>query len=163
MKTKRSLLKICLLGAMLLLPAVAQAQFIFTTDNGAITITGYSGDSSASLTIPAAINGFPVTGIGAGAFYDQTTLTSVSIPDSVTSIGSGAFYYCQNLASVNIPASVTNIGSAAFSYCGLTSIAIPSSIANIPDQAFYYCGSLTNVISARNLSGLPAERKHKIV
>src|SRR5262245_20647853 len=49
-----------LLLLVLALPAVVQAQFNYTTDNGTITITGYAGPGGA-VTIPSTINGLPVT------------------------------------------------------------------------------------------------------
>ena len=57
-----------------------------------------------------------VTSIGSDAFK-YSSLTSVTIPNSVTSIGGSAFYYCSSLTSVTIPNSVTSIGSYAFEYC----------------------------------------------
>ena len=45
---------------------------------------------------------------------DCTSLTNVTIPNSVTSIGSYAFVFCTSLTSVTIPNSVTSIGEAAF-------------------------------------------------
>src|SRR5688572_15449162 len=104
-----------LLWLLLTLPAVAQAQFNYTTDNGAITITGYTGPGGA-LAIPATINGLPVTTIGNYAFQNRINVTSVTIPNSVTSIGDSAFDYCTSLTSVTIPDSVTHIGDGAFYY-----------------------------------------------
>src|SRR5712691_4247888 len=109
MKTKNIVLALALLA----LPAVVQAQFTYTTNNGAITITGYTGPGG-DVTIPDTINGYPVTSIGYEAFYSCDSLTSVTIPNSVTSIGGYAFYYCTSLTNVTIPNSVTNIGSYAF-------------------------------------------------
>jgi len=51
------------------------------------------------------------------AFSRCTTLTSLTIPNSVTSIGEGAFSGCTSLASVTIGNSVTSIGDGAFSGC----------------------------------------------
>jgi hypothetical protein len=106
-----------------LLPAVAQAQFTFMTNNGAITISGYTG-LGGDVVIPSSTNGWPVTSIGDDAFFDRS-LTSVTIPDSVTSIGNEAFYVCNSLTNVMIGNSVTNIGIDAFAGCSsLTSIIV---------------------------------------
>src|SRR6478609_7428726 len=59
------------------LPAVAQAQFSYTVQNGTITITGYSGPGGA-VGIPATIGGLPVTSIGIFAFFAIGSLTSVT-------------------------------------------------------------------------------------
>ena len=88
------------LAILLLLAApAAQAQFSYSTNDGTITINGYTG-SGGALTIPIRINGLPVTSIGTSAFISLTSLTSVTIPDSVTSIGDSAFAYCIELTSV---------------------------------------------------------------
>ncbi|MCC8156775.1 MAG: leucine-rich repeat domain-containing protein, partial [Oscillospiraceae bacterium] len=53
-------------------------------------------------------------GIGSSAFYNCSSLSGVTIPNSVTSIGGSAFLGCSSLSSVTIPNSVTSIGSSAF-------------------------------------------------
>ena len=58
-RSRKSLLPLLLLA----LPAVVQAQYTYTTNNGAITITGYTGPGGA-VTIPSMTNGLPVTSIG---------------------------------------------------------------------------------------------------
>ena len=50
-------------------------------------------------------------------FQNCTSLTSVTIPDSVTSIGNTAFLGCTSLTSITIPDSVTSIGEYAFYEC----------------------------------------------
>ena len=106
---------------LLILPATVQAQFNYTTTNGTITITRYTGSGSA-VTIPDRIpdtaNGLPVTSIGDYAFFVCSGLTNVTMGTNVTSIGEGAFQDCENLTSVTIPSSVTNIGMEAFSGLG---------------------------------------------
>lgn len=117
MKTKRNLIQICLLGAALLaLPAVVHAQFIFTTNNGAITITQYTGPGG-DVTIPDTVNGLPVTTVGQAAFYQVSSLTSVTFGTNVTTIANNAIFQCPSLASVTIPASVTNIGTGPMIDC----------------------------------------------
>ena len=85
-----------------------------TSDNGdgTVTITGCTANCATALVIPGTIAGKTVTSIGEHAFW-LSSLTSVSIPDSVASIGIDAFYV-NNLTSVTIPRSVTNIGNNAF-------------------------------------------------
>ena len=145
MTTKGNLLKNFLLGALLLLPAVVQAQFTFTTNNGAITITGYTG-SNGVVVIPDTTNGYPVTGIGDNAFAGYNNLTNITIPNSITSIGIAAFDGCNNLAGITIPDSITNIGAAAFNSClSLTNVTIPASVTSIGDYAFFYCTNLTAI------------------
>src|ERR1017187_5199231 len=89
MKTKYKLIQKCFLSVVLLLPAAVQAQFIYTTNNGAITITKYTGPGGA-VVIPATPNGYPVTAIGTNAFQRVSNPMTVTIPNSVTSIGASA-------------------------------------------------------------------------
>jgi hypothetical protein len=70
-----------------------------TTNNGTITITGYTGAGGA-VAIPDTINGLLVTGIGSSAFACCTGLTGVTVPNSVTSIGNDAFCNCSSLTEV---------------------------------------------------------------
>ena len=120
---------------------------------GTATKQYYYGSSTSSTTfstyyIPASLKKVTVTGgnILYRAFYNCSSLTSVTIGNSVTSIGSSAFSGCSSLTSVTIGNSVTSIGSSAFSGCSsLTSITIPDSVMSIGESAFYNCGSLTSI------------------
>jgi hypothetical protein len=103
-----------LLAALLILAApAAQADFSYSTNaTGTITIDGYSGAEGA-LVIPIRIDGLPVTSIGNEAFISLTSLTSVTIPDSVSSLGTNAFAFCTDLTSVyfegNAPAADSTV------------------------------------------------------
>ena len=84
------------------------------------SLVGYTG-SLENLMIPEKISyegyTFNVTSIGDKAFYNCTSLTDVTIPNSVTSIGTEAFFGCTSLTSVTIPDSVTSISQRAFDWC----------------------------------------------
>jgi hypothetical protein len=106
--------------------------------------------SLTSVTIPNS-----VTSIGGSAFYGCSGLTSVTIPNSVTSIGESAFYNCSGLTSVTIPNSVMGIGQYAFQGCsGLTSVTIPNSVTGIGQYAFCYCSGLTSVTIGNSVTSI---------
>ncbi len=97
---------------------------------------------------------FNVTGID-GAFNGCTSLTSVTIPDSVTNIGNYAFNGCTSLTSVTIPDNVTSIGNSAFEYCtSLTSVTIPNNVTNIGYRSFYDCKSLTSITIGNSVTSI---------
>ena len=86
-----------------------------------------------------------VTSIPASAFQ-QSALTSITIPGSVTLIEGYAFCNCKNLKTVKLEEGVKYIYGDAFSYCSaLESVSIPSTITAIEDDAFYECDRLANV------------------
>ena len=101
----------------------------------------YSNEYSGSITIPATVTydggAYSVTSIGDGAFWDCTSLTAITLPESVTSIGDWAFSDCSSLTEIVIPIGVTTIGHSAFKGCSsLTEIIIPDSITSIDTYAF---------------------------
>ena len=86
-----------------------------------------------------------VTSIGYWAFA-YTSITSITIPNSVESIEAGAFAYCQDLTNFTIPDSVSIIGESAFSHCTeLENIMIPNSVKTIGAFAFQGCRELKSV------------------
>ena len=89
------------------------------------------------------------------AFCECTSLTSITIPDSVTSISDEIFKGCTSLTSVTIPDCVKSIGSQAFAGCtSLTSTTIPNSVTSISDEIFKGCTSLTSVTIPDNVTSI---------
>lgn len=87
-------------------------------------------------------------GIDASAFYNCTSLTSVSIPASIAYIGASAFSGCKGLNSIMIPNNVTSIGNYAFDGCtNLSSVSFAqgSILNSIGECAFRNCSSLISV------------------
>ena len=96
---------------------------------------------------------------GYSAFYNTTTLKSVTIGNSVTSIGNSAFSGCSGLTSVVFNAeNCTTMGSSTnpvFSGCtNLTSITIGDQVKTIPDYAFSNCSGLTSVTIGNSVTSI---------
>lgn len=86
----------------------------------------------------------------AGNLYLNGELaTNLAIPEGTASIGDFAFYNCTSLMSVTIPNSVTSISKCAFQGCSsLTSVTIGNGVTSIEFNAFYGCSKLTDVYYA---------------
>ena len=114
--------------------------------------------------------------IGASAFSNCSSLTSINIPDSVTTLGGGAFNNCSNLqivdlgknskitsiqiqtfyaatslTSITIPDNVTTIEANAFAFCKLPSISIPGKVTSIGYDAFHYCNKMSFVTISKSV------------
>ncbi len=119
-----------------------------------IAIVGCNEDVT-SIEIPEEINGKPVTRIGNSAFQGCTSLTAITIPDSVTRIEDYTFEECTSLEKITIPNSVTDIGIYAFSSCtNLTEITLPNSIAGINYGTFRNCISLKEITIPDGVKGI---------
>ena len=129
--------------------------YIFGASSGS-----YNDDYVPSSLMTVIISGG--TSIGDWAFLGCSSLTSITIPDSVTSIGSAAFRDCSSLESITLPfVGATKDGTSYthFGYIfGVSSGSynddrVPSSLktvvitggTSIGSYAFYNCYSLTSI------------------
>ncbi|MFA7172642.1 MAG: leucine-rich repeat protein [Kiritimatiellia bacterium] len=116
----------------------APFPFDFTLANGQITIDLYTGSGTASVHIPAAIAGYPVIAIGDAAFYGQTNMTAVTIPDSVTAVGLAAFTDCTALETVVLGRGIAEVDNWAFYGCiSLTAIYARGDAPSLGTAVFY--------------------------
>ncbi len=102
--------------------------------------------TATEVVIPSTYKGEDVIAISQNAFENCTSLTSVTIPNTVRFIGSSAFAGCTSLGSITLPDSVTDLGGSAFWNCSaLASINIPENLASIDSHAFDLCSSLNSI------------------
>ena len=145
-------------------------EYTLNSDN-TYTVTGIGQFGGSNLIIPSTHDGKKVTAIGEFAFWECSSLQSVTmgssvieigtyafaecdnlevvnISDSVTTVGEYVFYWCPNLTTVNISSNsrLTKIGEDMFHWCeNLTTVTIPNNVTRIENYAFYGCYSLTSI------------------
>ncbi len=111
--------------------------------------SAYTGD----IVIPAEVSygskTYPVVGITKDAFVNCSSMTSLSLPNSIEFIGEYAFYGCTGLSSFSFPEGLKQIDSGAFFRCtGLTSVDLPSSLEKVGSNIFSLCSSLERLTVA---------------
>ena len=107
-------------------------------------------DTEGVLSIPAKINGMPVTAIGSMAFSGCRNLTKVIIPEGVTSIGDDAFDGCENL-TVSLPSTVKGLidGWNVFYGAGISSFEVAENNPNLCVKNGFLCNKKgTQLIAA---------------
>jgi len=105
--------------------------------------------------LPDMIEGCPVTVLGDGVFRASTSMTSLTLPDSIVSIGDRAFENCASLKSLHLPESLEYLGSSAMKNCyALEEIRIPSGVTSLGANAFESCRALAAVYLPEHLQSI---------
>jgi hypothetical protein len=94
---------------------LGDALYVIFNDDTAVFAKYYG--SATEYQILETVEGISVTAIASNAFRNNTTIESVTIPDTVTQINAYAFYGCSALKSITIPKNITAIGKYAFYNC----------------------------------------------
>lgn len=100
----------------------------------------FCGTSLTNISIPDT-----VLWIEREAFAD-CDFTSIVLPERLRRVGDYAFYSCSKLKKIDIPDGVTSIGHSAFKWCNsLITVTLGNSVNIIDNYAFDGCSSLTNI------------------
>ena len=108
----------------------AGSDFTYTVLNGSyIKLTGYTGNDE-EIVIPSIIAGYTVQSMEK-TFKNNSTIVSVTLPESLETLGSEVFYNCTSLSEIIFQSSLTSIGSYDFYNCkNLESFNFPLSITS---------------------------------
>jgi hypothetical protein len=86
------------------------------------------------------------TNIKKNAFYGNTSLQIIALPEGVENINETAFRGCTSLVSINFPISLKRIFLNAFAGCiAIEEITIPQNVIVIDQGAFSSCRNLKSV------------------
>ena len=87
-----------------------------------------------------------ITEIEKEAFYNNSCIKEINLPNTLKIIGNSAFEYCGGLESLNIPDGIKEIGEGAFEGCdALREVHIGEGVEIIYDGTFRSCNSLQNI------------------
>ena len=115
----------------------------FACGAGFYTITAGVVSAGRSCTGEVTIDA-SATSIAPDAFFNSS-ITSITIPNSVTNIGDAAFYLSYTLKKVELGNGVTRIGNNAFAQTSFLSISLPASLRTLGISAFQ-ASSLTSLL-----------------
>lgn len=147
------LLKTVMIGLcsiLLLIPGLhskAQENSLTYTINkeGEAVITGCKGVEK-EITIPVAIDGYPVVGIGKGAFQDRIDIEKVNMQSGVRYIGEMAFSGCSKLKEIKLGKGLQYIANNAFYEAeSLGKVILPESTVYVGENAFGNCIGLVQI------------------
>ena len=119
-------------------PEKPQQIWAFKEVAGGVEITGIESEISSGIyEIPSEISGKPVIGIGDRAFYYESSIKNITLPETLEYISDQGFAGCSSLTTITIPSKVTTIGTNAFLPCAkLSDVYICSSNVIIHNYAF---------------------------
>ena len=118
-----------------------------TIPESVTTIGGLAFDSCIYLEEVVFAGESQLTTIGSAAFRACSSLTSITLPQTVSTVGSELFRDCKKLQQFTIPQSLTTVEHSMFLDCiNLQTITIHAGVTSIDDYAFSFCQSLKDVI-----------------
>ncbi len=115
-------------------------------DNNQTKLTTYTGAVIIPETFVVDGKTYRVIGVDEMAFANNTTLTKLTLPESITTLGQGAFANCSAMTSINIPAAIQEIPSACFAQCKkMAAFTLPEQVKTIGSLAFANCAKASKI------------------
>ena len=133
-------------------------MFLYDSTTGIISgyTPKYASDKTPKvLTIPSQIGSTTITGIGVRAFYKNTTITEVIMPNTLTKIDDLAFNKCTNISQITFSSQLQEIGMNGFLETGITTLNnLPNTLVKIGESAFQNCTKLQRVTIPESVTHL---------
>ncbi|MBQ8909982.1 MAG: leucine-rich repeat protein [Oscillospiraceae bacterium] len=118
-------------SGIFLLPTHASAEtegyYTYDVTDSEATITNADSEICGDITIPSVLGGYSVTSIGDYAFSGHSSITCITIPDSVNDIGYGAFSWCLGPTKITFQGDAPKFGEDA-DQNGVVNIAVSARI-----------------------------------
>lgn len=168
---------------------VSDFQYEISLDKQYVYITRYVGTSD-TVVIPSKIEGISVKslkgviadGVISNGVFENCSVKTVIIPNSVSVIGTHTFRNCKELIKVTVPDKCEKLLNKAFENCikleyldlsktnilsvdisvfegcvSLSEIKFPNSLSEIKSRAFYNCSALLDLTLPQNLTSIEEE------
>lgn len=128
------------------------------SDDGVLTFVENKYDEDyTDLEIPHVVDGIVVRVLEKNIFLNATTLTEITIPDTVEVIGEQAFMNCTSLESIHFGKSLTTIMPRAFINCSsLETVTIHDGVRAVGHRAFNNCVNLKIIELGRGITSIEA-------
>ena len=106
--------------------------------------------SLTNITLPNTINS-----LGVSCFESCTSLTNITLSNTITQLGDYCFWSCKSLTNITLPNSIKSLGNGCFNGCkSLTNITLPNTITQLTNSCFNDCTSLTNITLPNSIKSL---------
>ena len=129
----------------------ALTELTISQDSALDTIRNNAFENSMITSISLPEN---VTVINAETFKNATNLKSVELGSAVTYIGKSAFEGAKSLTEISLPDTLRDISTGAFKNTGLVTVNVGNGVIRIGSEAFADNASLKEVVLGENLEKL---------
>ena len=105
--------KVCGVAKMEFIDGFSKGLSYERTDKDEYRVTGMGTCTDTDVIVPDVHEGLPVTEIGEKAFYQNKSLVSIKLPESIVKIFDKAFSECESLETVSMP-DTAEVGTDVF-------------------------------------------------